>query len=300
MKKFLCLLLIAVCLLGGTVCAGGEEAYEIFPPAEYSFVAPKLITEYDSETLKYTVEKLAINETRCYLCKVWVQDPYRQISKETAPWGEELELPLTMTQRHPEAALAVNGSGYVSPVFPWIPENYPGTNPDYYYTPLGSLTVTNGEVFRNLEGVPYYGLTLEKEGLQMYVEADNEAVLAREPLQTWSFYIECPLIRVNEDILPEVWDFAERHAMRTVIARTDRNNYLLLTVTKEGRYGLTLRDVNAFLLDNFDRIEWAYDLDGGPSSALIYRKKDAKKFRLLWGGESKDTDILFFRELPAE
>ena len=71
-------------------------------------------------------------------------------------------------------------------------------------------------------------------------------------------------------------------------------------MTKEGRYGLTLRDVNAFLLDNFDRIEWAYDLDGGPSSALIYRKKDAKKFRLLWGGESKDTDILFFRELPAE
>ena len=300
MKKLLCLLLTVICLVSGSVCTVAEEAETVFPPAEYAYEAPKIITQYDSETLKYTVGKLLIEGASCYLCKVWVQDPYRQIGKETAPWEKGLELPVTMTERHPEAALAVNGSGYVSPTFPWIPENYPGTNPDYYYTPLGSLTVTDGEVFRNLEGVPFYGLTLEKEGLQMNVTADNEEVLARKPLQTWSFYIECPMIRDHEDILPEEWDFADRRAMRTVIARTDRNNYLLLTVSNTGRAGLSLREVNTFLLDTFDRIEWAYDLDGGPSSALIYRKKGMKKFHTVWGGKSKDTDILFFRELPEE
>lgn len=53
---------------------------------------------------------------------------------------------------------------YVSPVFPSIPDDYPGDSPDYYFTPLGSLTITDGQVFRNLEGVAYYGLTLEADG----------------------------------------------------------------------------------------------------------------------------------------
>ena len=77
-----------------------------------------------------------------------------------------------------------NGSGFVSPLYPEIPENYPGVSEDYFYTPLGSLTITDGEVFRNLEGVPYYGLALDADGLQMYTGADNGEVLATEPSQT--------------------------------------------------------------------------------------------------------------------
>ena len=106
----------------------------------------------------------------------------------------------------------MNGSGYVSPRYPEIPENYPGSSEDYYFTPLGSVTVTNGEVFRNLDGVPYYGLALTEDGLQMYTGADNEAVLAEQPVQTWSFYTSCPMLRNNEDLLPEEWDFADRRA----------------------------------------------------------------------------------------
>ncbi|MBP5726999.1 MAG: hypothetical protein J6Y48_07975, partial [Clostridia bacterium] len=101
--------------------------------------------------------------------------------------------------------LAINGSGFVSPQYPEIPDNYPGTSEYYYYTPLGSLTVTDGEVFRNLENVPYYGLALDADGLQMYVNADNEEVLATNPSQTWSFYTNCPMLLDNEDILPAGW-----------------------------------------------------------------------------------------------
>jgi len=121
-----------------------------------------------------------------------------------------------MADTIPGAALVINGSGYVSPEFPDIPDNYPGESKDYFYTPLGSVTVTDGEVLRNLEGVPYYGLALTEDGLQMYTGTDNEEVLAEEPAQTWSFYTTCPMLRDNVDLLPSSWAFADRRASRTI------------------------------------------------------------------------------------
>lgn len=292
MKRFLCLILAAVWLPLTGIC----EAAEVFPPAEYTF-SGRAVRSYTSDTLRYTVEKFKYGGTGCYLSKIWVKDPVRQIVKATADWRKNIMRPVHMAQRIPEAALVINGSGYVSPTYPWIPEDYPGTNADYYYTPLGSLTVTNGEIFRNLEGVAYYGLTLDNDGLQMYIGADNADVLASGPVQTWSFYIQCPLIVGDRSVLAEDWAFADKAARRTVIARINRNNYLILTVTNDGRQGLTVRQVVAFLLENFE-MEWAYNLDGGPSSALLVRKKGGKGFKTLFGGTARDEDVMGFRELP--
>lgn len=267
-----------------------------FPPAEYSF-SGKQVRSYDSETLKYSVESFEYNKAFCYLSKIWLQDPGKQIRKVTSAWRKNIMRPINMAEKLPEMALAINGSGYVSPTYPWIPEDYPGTNSDYYYTPLGSLTVTDGEVFRNLEGVPYSGLTLEADGLHMYIKADNESVLASSPTQTWSFYEECPIILGNRILVPEDWSFASAAARRTVIARTDRNNYLILNVTRDGSPGLTIWDVCDFFLNNFNT-EWVYNLDGGPSSTLICRKQGGKKLSVVTGGSAKDADIMAFTELP--
>lgn len=299
MKRVLGLILI-LCLLLTNACAETAGTEEPLPPAEYSWHPKYPIYTYESESLRYSLGKFGAYNTTCYLAEIWVADPYRQIGKVSAPWKEAIELPIKMVESVPEIALAVNGSGYVSPVFPWIPADYPGTNSDYYYTPLGSLTVTDGEIYRDLEGVPYYGITLEKDGLQMYVGEENSTVLANDPSQTWSFYVQCPLIRDGQSLLPVGWTFAETKAMRTVIVRIDRNNYLLLTVSNSGCAGLTLFDVVDFLLSHYEGIEWAYDLDGGPSSALIYRRQGKKTFHTLWGGDAKDMDILYFRELPEE
>ncbi len=291
MKRIICLML---CLLTLPLSVPGEEA---LPPREYEFDHKAYFT-YESDSLKYKIETFMIHGVRCYLTKVWVQDPGRQIRKATADWKENIQLPKKMAEKIPDAALAINGSGYVSPTYPWIPEDYPGTNPDYYYTPLGSLTITDGEVFRNLEGVPYYGLTLEEDGLHMYVGEENEKVLAAGPTQTWSFYVQCPMQRGGEVLTPEDWDFAGRKARRTVIGRVDRNNYLLLSVTNEEGLGLTLHEVNNFFLKYFE-LEWLYDLDGGPSSALLARKRGKKAMRTIMGGAAKDADIMAFVELPA-
>ena len=290
-NRLLCALL---CLLLCPWIAAAEEPLSFFDDAEATSVG-RIVRTYDSPTLKYDMEKFTMAGEVCYLTRIWVKDPARQIRKATSEWKKNVQYPEKIARQIPGAVLAVNGSGFVSPLYPEIPENYPGESKDYWYTPLGSVTVTDGEVLRNLEGVPYYGLALDADGLQMYVDADNEEVLATEPSQTWSFYVGCPVMRDNVDILPEEWDFADRKAARTVIGRIDRNNYLILTVTKKNEKGITLRRAGAFFRDNF-RTEWVYNLDGGTSTALLCRKNGQKKMRLAISKGAKVVDVMAFIE----
>ncbi len=255
-------------------------------------------TRYESETLRYEIDVGNLDGTKVYVTRVWMQDPGRQIRKATSRWHEGLAFSEDLAEKIPEAALAINGSGYVSPMYPEIPENYPGESADYYFTPLGSITVTDGEVLRNLEGVPYYGLTLEADGLHLYVGEDNETVLAHQPTQTWSFYVECPLIVNGESVLErENWPFALRKAMRTIIARLEDDSYVILSVTSV--HGLPLTTCTDFLLGEYHPV-WAYNLDGGPSSALIRRQHGKHTQKLIYGSRQKVVDIMAFVELPEE
>ncbi len=288
-RRLLCLLL---CLLILPVQAGAEESF--FEAAEKDALG-RIVRTFDSPTLKYQMEKFKMDNEICYLTRIWVQDPARQIRKATSNWKEDVKYPDKIVRQIPETVLAVNGSGFVSPLYPEIPDNYPGESKDYYYTPLGSITVTNGEVLRNLEDVPYYGLTLDADGLQMYTEADNAEVLATNPIQTWSFYTECPMLLDNLDILPEDWKFADRTAARTIIGRVDRNNYLILTATKQRGKGISLRRAVVFFQENFNT-EWVYNLDGGNSTALLARRQGQKKLRLALDRGAKIVDIMAFIE----
>ena len=285
---------MACLLLAGTATAEEEPVYFV-QKAEANCLGSMMVT-YDAPTLKYTIETFLMNGEKCYLTRVWTKDPAKQIRKVTGKWKKTLEFPKTMATQLPEAVLLINGSGYVSPQFPAIPDNYPGESKDYFYTPLGSLTVTDSEIFRNLEGVPYYGLILNKDGLQMITGADNGKVLVMNPIQTWSFYTTCTMLRNNEDLLPEEWVFADRRAARTCIGRLDRNNYLLLSVRDDMKGGISLRRAVTFFQDNFPEAEWVYNLDGGPSSALLCREQGRKKVRIIMGGGAKDADCMAFTE----
>ena len=291
-KKLLCLLLCL--LLYPFTAMAEEEPVSFFDDVEKDSVG-RIFRTYDSPTLKYTIESFVMHGEKCFLTRIWVKDPARQIRKVTSVWEKRLDFPKTIALEVPEAAVIINGSGYVSPQFPDIPENYPGESKDYFYTPLGSVTVTDGEVFRNLDGVPYYGLTLDEDGLQMYTGADNEEVLATEPSQTWSFYTTCPMLRDNEDLLPEEWVFADRRAARTIIGRLDKHNYLSLSGGTYQKGGLSLRRAVVFFQENF-KTEWVYNLDGGPSTALLVRERGRKRLTTIVGGGVKDEDIMAFTE----
>ena len=263
----------------------------------YTF-SGKVAATYDTPTLKYSVESFYYQNASCYVAKIWMADPGRQIRKGTANWEVDLELPSVMAEDVPGAALVVNGSGYVSPIFPWIPEDYPGVSEDYHYTPLGSLTITNGQIFRNLPGVLFYGLTLQEDGLHMHIAEENEEVLAQHPTQTWSFYIECPVIVNHQSILDPDWRFTKSPAIRTMVAKMDDNNYITLTVT--GRpVGLTMAQCVKLLQTKFDP-EWAYNLDGGPSSALLVRGVGETELTALHGNKTQDTDVMAFIELETD
>lgn len=284
MKRLTALLMI-LCLLLPWAAGGETKAYTVRDM--------KKIGSYDSETLTYAIRKIMINKAECYVTRIWVRDPARQIKKAISPWHKELWKADKIAGQIKNAALVINGSGYVSKTYPEIPDNYPGVSADYYCTPLGSITVVDGEVYRNLTGVPYYGLTLEEDGLHMYTGADNEEVLAKKPLQTWSFYEGCPMARDGEDILDHDWPFAQRRALRTIIAKLkEENTYLILTV---GSGGLSLIDANAYLLGEYDT-EWIYDLDGGPSSALMRRNKGSQKLRITHEARQRIVDVMGFVE----
>lgn len=295
MKRLL-LLALAISFLFCPSASSGED--DTYPPQEYTEKGKAIFT-YESDHLRIRTTRFMLHNVTAYMSQIWMSDPGRQIRKVTAEWETDLEKPAELAKKIPEAVLITNGSGFVSPKYPWIPENYPGVSEDYHYTPLGSLTVTDGKVFRNLKGVPYTGLTLEDHGLNLYIGSDPDEVLSNGVIETWSFYEECPMMLRNEIILPEDWTFAKRHAERTVIAKLNRNNYILLHVSNDGGAGWTLWQACEFLQKRYDT-EWVYDLDGGPSSTLMIRKEESGKMKTVTGGTVKITDLMVFTDLPEK
>lgn len=289
-------LLVLLCLLL-PLMAAAESMSIALPVAEYDVKGLNVVRRYDTPTLKYTVEsfKVGPNNASTYVTKLWMKDPGQQIMKANCNWGKQLYDPLDMARAMKGAALAVNGSGFVSPVFPEIPEEYPGTSEDYYYTSLGSLAITNGELLRNLEGVPFYGLTLQEDGLHIHVGEDPADVLSQNPTQTWSFYEGCPLVVDHESIFDREWDFAGRRAIRNIICKVDSNNYIMLMTFNLN--GLTLMDAVDWLMESFDP-EWIYNLDGGPSATLMCRKVGNTGFKVMTGGTVHVADVMGFCELP--
>lgn len=89
MKNKLIRLLAAVLLLMLAVPSVWAEGT---PEYNYQWKG-KQVASYQSDTLKFTMETTLINECKCYITKVWVQDPARQIRKATSTWKTDLLLP---------------------------------------------------------------------------------------------------------------------------------------------------------------------------------------------------------------
>ena len=105
-KRIFCLLL---CLALIPFTAGAEEPADFFEKIEADTVG-RIVRRYDSPTLKYTIERFTMEGEKCYLSRIWVQDPSRQIRKATAAWKKNVSRPGNIIKKLPEAALAVNGS----------------------------------------------------------------------------------------------------------------------------------------------------------------------------------------------
>ncbi len=292
-KGGICLkrLIMVICLLFCLLAMFTASAESISEPYEWKQATGRVVRKYESDSLRFTVRRIKIKTTTCYVTFVWMRDPGRQVRKVNSAWRKHLALPETLAKQVPEAALVINGSGYVTKTYPEIPDSYPGKSEDYYFTSLGSLVMTNGEILRNLEDVPFNGVVLNRDGLTMYVNAATADILATDPISTWSFYDGCTLIDQHTSIVDREWEFADHTATRTILACIDRNNFVILTATNNR--GLRLTTGTDFLMEQFDPV-WAFNLDGGPSSTLMAWKKGTRKLTKIFGGERKDFDIMCF------
>ena len=287
MRRLLGCVILLILLLTG--CAAGEEAEE---PFVWQGTKAKVIRHLESDDLCYTIYRTVLQKrTTCYITCIWMRDPGRQVKKVQAEWGKSLRAPSKMAKEVPEAAVVINGSGYISKTYPEIPETYPGTSEDYYNTAYGSFVMTDGVIYRNLEDVPFYGVVLNAEGLNMYAGVLPEKILSTDPISTWSFYDKCVLIDDHEAVLDREWEFADHKATRTILAGIDRNNYVILTATNN--IGLRLTTATDYLMENFHP-QWAFNLDGGPSSDLFAWRKGSRKLQRLFGTDRKDFDIMCF------
>ena len=292
MRKLAALLCLCMLFAGSAL---GEGHVTLTP-----LLGGEIVRVYESRTLDFSVERFSHDGARCYMTRIWVQDEAGQIKKGMSRWGKQLQYPGDMAKRlKPLPMVAINGSGFISPVYPDIPENYPGKNRDYFYTSWGSLVVTGGEVLRNLEGVPFYGVTLEEDGLHMYAGADNEEVLTKNLIHTWSFYDGCVLVDGDTSPVDETWKFAQERNLRTILGKTEDGNVFILTVTEKTNKGLSLIACADFLLEQV-RPLWAFNLDGGPSSTLLIRPQPGKVMKTVSGNGVRTMDILGFCEGEEE
>ena len=114
-------LLFLCCLM---LLAAPAMAQEVLPPYEYTFSGEPVVS-HDSPSLRWQIEQFTHQEAACFLTKVWMQDPGRQIGKATADWEENVLDTAVIAARAPQASLLINASGYVTGVRRWVPSPSP-------------------------------------------------------------------------------------------------------------------------------------------------------------------------------
>lgn len=88
------------------------------------------VASHQSDTMHWRIERIEQEGAVCYLTKIYLLDPGTQIRKATANWERDIQYPVDMAAKIPDATLFINGSGYVSPTFPRnsveLPRQQPG------------------------------------------------------------------------------------------------------------------------------------------------------------------------------
>ncbi len=259
--------------------------------------ADEIVCDYRSDTLCYTVTRYEWRDAVCYATRVHMESPGEQIGKSSSEFRVSLSLPSELAKNaEREVALAVNGSGFISRNFPYIPPEYPGKSSDYHNQPWGTLTVIHGQVYRKLDGLLFTGLTLQKDGLRMHSVEPVENVLQNNPQETWSFYDYAVVIADGEIMIDPAIKFNAATNTRNILCRIDDQEYLIVTITKEGeRYGLTMVEA-AEMIESLFSPEWAFNLDGNGSYALLVRQSPSDPLYPLVGNRTRVTDIVYFSE----
>ena len=69
------------------------------------------VASHQSDTMHWRIERIEQEGAVCYLTKIYLLDPGTQIRKATANWERDIQYPVDMAAKIPDATLFINGSG---------------------------------------------------------------------------------------------------------------------------------------------------------------------------------------------
>ncbi len=296
--------------------AGNSEEIkcEIEDKSFYEPIIPtageNVIFKGETDTLKAYI----IDNKSYYLTRIWVRDAYTQLNKAVSPeYGKKLYQPSDLLKKEVEKEnltdkliIGFNASGF------YLKDVHDADSVRKYSaydkTSVGTIIINNGQVIRNFydHAVKQWYLTGITKDNKMVVFEDNVAVTSEAiaAKKIWSeevinsgirntFSFAGPVILNGQKLttfstsLPH--NDNQSTAMLQLICQINENNYALFTSVKTNRQKA---------IDVFYSIgcQTAINLDGGGSTALLYKEKNSTKINTLFGGERQLTEAGYFTE----
>lgn len=269
----------------------------------------KFLAEYNSDTLKFWVERGRFNGYSVYVSHIWVKDAYNQLRTALTPQFGTLATGETIFNNEisklglaNKGAIAINASGFVSDDY--SPELYRGKNgiKEWKHTSVSPIVIYDGKVIRNFTNriMPssiFSVSGLMKSGYINQYDFSNGSnityntnvankIISDGVKYTWGFVgflIKNKTINVG-------YDSTEKKETRSAIGQIDRNNFILISGGK-----FTLYELAKELKDNYG-CQYAINLDGGGSSSMYYKTNNSKKITRIRYSERALADILYFAE----
>lgn len=278
-----------------------------------------IVTSAKTSSLIFSIEKVEESNLEYYITRIWMKDPYNQINKTDSPeYGKMLYKPKELLKYTIEnknltnkTIIAFNASGFYSINYePNALKVYDG----YDKTSFGTIVITDGKIVRNVWNKPYRTRTIAgvtKDGtLTLFTDKDfaNRNTPTADEVkekEKWAkdvinsgirntFTFSSPLVvdgKASDDALnmPSI----DTKRRRQAICQINTNNFILITSFKE-EYGQTRDDLINIMLNL--NCQTATNLDGGGSTALLYKEAGSNEIITVGGGSRYIPEIGYFTE----
>lgn len=291
-KRTLCAAALALSLMAGSACAQGQivplpvDNAPARPINEAFYVSD---TVYEDPSLKITIETTMWEKSKVYVARISIADPSQLRSASAYGFNRSQVASVKDMAVRNNAVLAING--------------------DYCYYQLstvGSYLVRQGKVYAERMAKGRDMLLIDDKGDFTIVQnCSHEKIKEYQHLNIINTFSFGPGLVVDGQGLDpkyraEFNGSLERH-QRAAIAQVEKGKLEYICAVSEGDResvggGLTLHEWSAFLMTL--GVETAYNLDGGNSTAIIFRNE--KINAITNRNHRKLSDIVYFASAYQE
>lgn len=265
-----------------------------------------IIAQEDTDTLKFTIEKVNSGDKAYYISRIWVKDAYLQHNKiNSSNYGKELKRPkafindaISKYNLQDKAIIAFNASGFVLNGI-WGQGCY-DKDPSYNKTSNGTLVITNGQVVRNIYKSVCWSFVISgidksqtyrfwhevKRPSYLDTKEFNQKIISSGIKNTFTFG---PVLVSEGKKVTMPAKKARTTAKRQALCQINKNNFMLFT----GGY-MNLYTLQEILLKH--NCVTGVNLDGGGSASLLYKSKSSSTIKAVYGNARSLAETAYFSE----